>query len=89
MDLDVAFAAKPVKSNNFNVVDTLPVMQTSEHPIHCWIQLNPGAAKHEVADNHHDLSRFQVYNWLAAAVERGEVVCIESKYYAPTASQQT
>lgn len=88
MDLDVAFAAKPVRLTSFKVIDSCPAQLISHHPIHCWIHLNPGVSRHQIADIADDLSRFQVYNWLAAAVERGEIVCIENKYYAPSMLQE-
>ena len=57
------------------------------HPLQTWIQNNPGANKLQVAESSYDLSRYQVYNWLAAAVERGEIICIEGMYYSPVREQ--
>ena len=58
-----------------------------DHPLKTWIRLHPGATKLEVAESSEDLSRFQVYNWLAGAMQRGEVICVEGKYYSPLHQQ--
>jgi len=57
------------------------------HPLQTWIENNPGATRLQVAESSYDLSRYQVYNWLAASVERGDIICTEGMYYSPLQEQ--
>ena len=91
MNYEIATPAPQVKTN-LNPLNSESLLTKFNdyplsHPLQTWIENNPGANKLQVAESSYDLSRYQVYNWLAAAVERGEIICIEGMYYSPVQDQ--
>ena len=92
MNHDIALSAQQAIKQILNPSNSESLLTNFDdyqlrHPLQAWIENNPGASRLQVAESSHDLSRYQVYNWLAAAVERGEVICIEGMYYSPQREQ--
>jgi len=92
MNSDIATFNEPSEKNHINQFYNNELLTkfadpSSSHPLQIWIENNPGATRLQVAESSYDLSRYQVYNWLASAVERGEVLCIEGMYYPQTHGQ--